>query len=79
MNQDAPTPTNSILPDAQMMDTAAELPVLDRDGKSHPFRDIYQGSSVGQNAMFFLIRHFFCPVGAPIKQTLPLCPTRNAN
>ncbi|KAJ9141618.1 Thioredoxin-like protein AAED1 [Coniochaeta hoffmannii] len=34
--------------------------VLDRDGKSHPFKSLYTGKHVARRVLVIFVRHFFC-------------------
>lgn len=56
--------------------------VLDRDGKSHPFKSLYTGKHVARRVLVIFVRHFFCGVSFfPFPPPLPshrlllsLCP-----
>lgn len=39
--------------------------VLDRDGKTHPFKSLYTGKHVARRVLIIFVRHFFCGVGVP--------------
>ncbi|OAA68076.1 Thioredoxin-like fold protein [Niveomyces insectorum RCEF 264] len=49
--------TNNKLPSPDTLRRIADLPVLDRAGKSHPFRSLYE--QPGRTLVIF-VRHFFC-------------------
>ncbi|KAJ9638926.1 hypothetical protein H2199_006787 [Coniosporium tulheliwenetii] len=42
------------------IDACAELPVLDVNGKSHPFKTLYTGSDKASQQLLIFVRHFFC-------------------
>ena len=57
---------NNKLPSKSTLDKAADLPVLDKDGKSVPFKSLYWSeASQGKRVMVLFIRHFFCGVSLP--------------
>lgn len=55
------------LPSAETRRKAEELPVLDREGKSHAFKSLYEGPESGSRVLVIFIRHFFCGVRPPMK------------
>lgn len=54
--------TNDRIPSQAVVKKIEELVVLDRDGKTVPFRDIYNGPNVARRVLVIFIRHFFCGV-----------------
>ena len=52
--------TDDKLPSKELIKSIADLPVLDREGKTHPFKSLYEGFA-GRTVVIF-IRHFFCGV-----------------
>lgn len=51
---------NNKLPSRDAIKKTADLPVLDRRGKSHTFKSLYEDFK-GQTLIIF-VRHFFCGV-----------------
>jgi hypothetical protein len=54
VNNDIPTP--------QDLDKVADMVVLDAQGQSIPFKDLYQAPLVAPRQLIIFIRHFFCGV-----------------
>ena len=59
--------TTNVLPSKVILDTAADLPVLDSNGNSVPFKSLYWPKTVvehelGKRVLVIFIRHFFCGV-----------------
>ncbi|KAG9242903.1 AhpC/TSA antioxidant enzyme-domain-containing protein [Calycina marina] len=52
--------TNNEIPSQEMLNNMAEISVLDRDGRSIPFKSIYTGPNVARRVLVIFIRHFFC-------------------
>lgn len=49
------------------LEQAADLSVLDRDGKKHTFKSLYADNENGpRRVLIIFIRHFFCGASAPI-------------
>ncbi|KAL8952761.1 MAG: hypothetical protein Q9222_001346 [Ikaeria aurantiellina] len=49
------------IPSRKDLDKVAELPVLDSNGKPHPFKSLCKSSSSGNpRTLIIFIRHFFC-------------------
>ncbi|KAI9767767.1 MAG: hypothetical protein M1840_005448 [Geoglossum simile] len=48
------------VPTKEILDQAAELPVLAVDGSSHPFKSLYSGEGVARRVLVVFVRHFFC-------------------
>jgi len=61
------------------LNTNNEIPtqdtVLDKDGKTVPFRNIYSGPNVTRRVLVIFIRHFFCGVCPPSPPSPSLCYT----
>lgn len=54
--------TNNDLPSAATLKKIEKYIVLDRHGKSHPFKTLYTGSNVARRVLIIFVRHFFCGV-----------------
>ncbi|KAF5019134.1 hypothetical protein F66182_8870 [Fusarium sp. NRRL 66182] len=52
--------TNNDIPSAQTLRKIENYIVLDRHGKSHPFKTLYTGSNVARRVLVIFVRHFFC-------------------
>lgn len=52
--------SNHDLPTPQTLKRIENYMVLDRDGKSHPFKSLYSGKHVARRVMLIFVRHFFC-------------------
>jgi hypothetical protein len=64
--------TDNKLPPHDTILKTADLPVLDREGKSHPFKSLYENHK-GRTLVIF-VRHFFCGVGSRLSMVLyPYC------
>ncbi|KAE8363221.1 AhpC/TSA antioxidant enzyme-domain-containing protein [Aspergillus caelatus] len=47
-------------PSAEILRKIQDYSVLDRHGKSHPFKSLYSGPGVAQRVLVIFVRHFFC-------------------
>jgi hypothetical protein len=54
--------TNDTIPSQAVLKKIEGLVVLDKDGKTVPFKDIYNGPNVARRVLVIFIRHFFCGV-----------------
>jgi hypothetical protein len=54
--------TNNDLPTQATLKEIENLPLLDKDGKSIPFKNLYTGPGVTRRVLIIFIRHFFCGV-----------------
>ncbi|KAI1497099.1 AhpC/TSA antioxidant enzyme-domain-containing protein [Biscogniauxia marginata] len=52
--------TTHDLPTMQTLRTIENYTVLDRNGKSHPFKSLYTGHNVARRVLVIFVRHFFC-------------------
>ncbi|KAM5352628.1 hypothetical protein ACJ41O_005350 [Fusarium nematophilum] len=52
--------TNNEIPSPETLKKIENYIVLDRDGKSHPFKSLYTGSNVARRVLVVFVRHFFC-------------------
>ncbi|KAF5584175.1 fmHP [Fusarium subglutinans] len=52
--------TNNDLPSVETLKKIENYIVLDRHGKSHPFKTLYTGSNVARRVLIIFVRHFFC-------------------
>jgi hypothetical protein len=57
--------TNNDLPTQATLKKIENLPILDKDGKSIPFKNLYTGPGVTRRVLIIFIRHFFCGVRFP--------------
>ncbi|KAI8218346.1 Thioredoxin-like protein AAED1 [Colletotrichum sp. SAR 10_86] len=53
-------PTNNHLPSPETLKKIENYVVLDRHGKSHPFKSLYTGRNVARRVLIIFVRHFFC-------------------
>ena len=60
--------TNNELPTQAMLKSVEDMPLLDKDGKTVPFKNLYSGANVTRRMLVIFIRHFFC--GVRITSTL---------
>jgi hypothetical protein len=54
--------TNNILPSQAILKRIENYPVLDKDGKSRPFKSVFTGPNVPRRVLIIFVRHFFCGV-----------------
>jgi hypothetical protein len=54
--------TNNVIPSQELLRKVADYPVLDKDGKSRPFKSLYAGPMVARRVLVIFVRHFFCGV-----------------
>ena len=54
--------TNDEPPSPETLRKIQDYVVLDRDGKSHPFKSLYRGKHVARRVLVIFVRHFFCGV-----------------
>ncbi|PMD15518.1 hypothetical protein NA56DRAFT_634331 [Hyaloscypha hepaticicola] len=52
--------TNNDLPTQATLNKIENLPILDKDGKSLPFKNLYTGPGVTRRVLIIFVRHFFC-------------------
>jgi len=52
--------TNNDLPTEAVIRKIQDYTVLDRNGKTHPFKSLYSGHNVPRRVLIIFIRHFFC-------------------
>lgn len=57
---------SSKLPTVADLEKVADLPVLDADGQSQPFKNLYSGPQAAQRVLLIFVRHFFCGVSASL-------------
>ena len=58
--------TNNVLPTQALLSKIEAYPVLDRDGKSIPFKSLYTGPNVTRRVLLIFVRHFYCGVRLPL-------------
>jgi hypothetical protein len=54
--------TDNTIPSQALLHKVADFPVLDQDGKSRPFKNLYSGPMVASRVLVIFVRHFFCGV-----------------
>jgi hypothetical protein len=52
--------TNNDLPTQEMLEKVENMILLDKDGKTIPFKSLYTGPNVARRVLVIFIRHFFC-------------------
>lgn len=52
--------TNNELPSHETIRKIQNYILLDRDGKTRPFKSLYSGSNVARRVLIIFVRHFFC-------------------
>ncbi|KFY23147.1 hypothetical protein V493_06048 [Pseudogymnoascus sp. VKM F-4281 (FW-2241)] len=52
--------TNNALPTQTTLSSIEDYPVLDREGKSVPFKSLYTGPNVPRRVLLIFVRHFYC-------------------
>jgi hypothetical protein len=64
---------NNNIPTEQDLANVADLLVLDAQGQSRPFKELYQAQGVAPRQLIIFIRHFFCGVSR-LASRLPHAP-----
>jgi hypothetical protein len=64
--------TNNEIPTQDTLRKIEDFTVLDKDGKTVPFRNIYSGPNVTRRVLVIFIRHFFCGVCSPALSSFPI-------
>jgi hypothetical protein len=59
---------NNDLPTEKDLSKVEDLLILDAQGKSRPFKELYDASGVAPRQLIIFIRHFFCGVSPPPTQ-----------
>ena len=54
------------LPSEKELKGVAELPVLDAQNRSRPFKSLFAADQGGRRVLILFIRHFFCGVSGPV-------------
>ena|SRR5690242_3500970 len=62
---------NNDLPTDEDMRKVEDLLLLDAEGKSRPFKDLYDASGVAPRQLIIFIRHFFCGVNTSLPPQPP--------
>ena len=57
---------NNNIPTEKDLSTVADFLILDAQGKSRPFKDLYQAPHVASRQLVIFIRHFFCGVSTSV-------------
>lgn len=52
--------SNNELPSAETLRKIEDYIVLDRHGRTHPFKSLYSGKHVARRVLIIFVRHFFC-------------------
>jgi hypothetical protein len=68
-NFEGDLPTNNNLPTQRDLAAVNDVSVLDKNGKSVPFKSLYTGPNVARRVLIIFVRHFFCGVLSPF----PVC------
>lgn len=54
--------TDNEIPSQAVLKKIEDYSVLDRDGRTVPFRSLYAGPNTARRVLIIFIRHFFCGV-----------------
>ena len=54
--------TDNEIPSQEVLKRVENMTVLDKDGKTVPFKNLYTGPNVARRVLIIFIRHFFCGV-----------------
>ena len=57
--------TNNNIPSQETLKRVENFPILDQDGRSIPFKNLYTGPNVTRRVLVIFIRHFYCGVCSP--------------
>ncbi|CZS88245.1 hypothetical protein WAI453_000671 [Rhynchosporium graminicola] len=52
--------TNDTLPTQETLKKVENHPILDQDGRSIPFKNLYTGPNVARRVLVIFVRHFYC-------------------
>ncbi|KAH7399793.1 AhpC/TSA antioxidant enzyme-domain-containing protein [Cadophora sp. MPI-SDFR-AT-0126] len=52
--------TNNNIPSQETLRRVENFPILDQDGRSIPFKNLYTGPNVTRRVLVIFIRHFYC-------------------
>ncbi|PVH89094.1 hypothetical protein DL98DRAFT_401821 [Cadophora sp. DSE1049] len=52
--------TNNNIPSQETLKRVENFPILDQDGRSIPFKNLYTGPNVARRVLVIFIRHFYC-------------------
>ena len=55
---------NNDIPTEKDLSAVADMLVLDAQGQSRPFKELYQAPHVASRQLIIFIRHFFCGVSS---------------
>jgi hypothetical protein len=64
-NKSSGPQTTEELPTPETCRKIEDYQVLDREGKKHSFKSVYDGPSSADRVVVIFIRHFFCGVRIP--------------
>ena len=68
--------TDNEIPSQEVLKSVGNMTVLDKDGKTVPFKNLYTGPNVTRRVLIIFIRHFFCGVRlSPSLPPIPLQPS----
>lgn len=62
--------TTDDIPSNETLKSIENYIVLDRHGRTHPFRSLYTGPNVARRVLVIFIRHFFCGVSQSLVQLM---------
>lgn len=54
--------TNNEIPSQETLKSVEDMPLLDKEGKTVPFKSLYSGPNGTRRVLVIFIRHFFCGV-----------------
>ncbi|CAN9197921.1 unnamed protein product [Alternaria alternata] len=66
---------NNDIPSEKDLAKVEDLLVLDAQGQSRPFKELYKAPHVASRQLIIFIRHFFCGVGPPSQTCTPPPPS----
>jgi hypothetical protein len=75
---DGAVDSNNEIPSAETLRKIENYVVLDRDGRTHPFKSLYSGKHVARRVLVIFVRHFFCGVCQEYIRTLSAAITPDA-
>jgi hypothetical protein len=64
--------TDDTIPSQALLRKVADYHVLDKDGRSRPFKSLYTGPMIARRVLVIFVRHFFCGVSYLFLLHIPL-------
>lgn len=71
--------TDNKLPTLETLKRIENFSVLDQNGKTIPFKNLYTGPNVAKRVLIIFIRHFFCGVCIPLRLPIQHIQCRRSN